>query len=238
MADELFSDTTTIDSEKNYLEDLVGEGKKFTSVEELARGKAESDLFIERIKAENAQLREEVNARKTMEEVLDRLNSSNGDTQNRNSDTNLEEDQGSNNVDVESLVEQALNQRLSQFEKQNTAKQNMSVVTDALRNKFGNNFQTVLKDKVAELGIGEDFATNLAETHPKAFLELVGAAQATPQAQSQETVRTVPRRGGSAKNYAYYEDLRRTNPDKYYSAATHSEMLEALAEQGDDFYLP
>src|SRR5437773_6950457 len=34
------------DPNKNYLEDLVGDGKKFKSPEELARGKFESDTYI------------------------------------------------------------------------------------------------------------------------------------------------------------------------------------------------
>ena len=33
-------DLGTFDPDKNYLEELVGEGKKFRSVDELAKGKA------------------------------------------------------------------------------------------------------------------------------------------------------------------------------------------------------
>src|SRR4029450_8159059 len=74
---DLFSDESDInvDPNKNYLEELVGEGKKFKTPEDLARGKAESDSFIERLQKELHGLRNELKSRLQLEEVVDRISS-------------------------------------------------------------------------------------------------------------------------------------------------------------------
>src|SRR6478752_10635011 len=71
-------DPVQIDPNKNYLEELVGEGRKFKSPEELARGKAESDLYIEHMKGRMDELRQdytklhnEYNAGPKLKETLD-----------------------------------------------------------------------------------------------------------------------------------------------------------------------
>jgi len=57
MPDDVFSSDQTTES---VLDTLVGEGKKFGSVEELAQGKAKSDEHITTIETENATLKEQV----------------------------------------------------------------------------------------------------------------------------------------------------------------------------------
>ena len=49
---DLFTMSTTIDPEKDYTAELVGEGKKFKDNKELARSKVESDLFISHLQKE------------------------------------------------------------------------------------------------------------------------------------------------------------------------------------------
>lgn len=44
----------------SYFDALVGEGKKFTSQEALARGKYESDLYVTQLQAENAGMRAQI----------------------------------------------------------------------------------------------------------------------------------------------------------------------------------
>ena len=50
MTDDVFSQTGT--SEGSALSELVGEGKKFATIEDLAKGKQEADAFIERLESE------------------------------------------------------------------------------------------------------------------------------------------------------------------------------------------
>ena len=45
--------------EGSILDALVGEGKKYANLEELAKGKAEADSFIDKLKDENSDLRKQ-----------------------------------------------------------------------------------------------------------------------------------------------------------------------------------
>ena len=234
---ELFSETT-IDPEKNYLEDLVGEGKKFASPEELARGKAESDAFIARLQQEAAEMRDELKARKTMEQVLDQLNHTPtpqsptpATTPNAALETTTE------NVDVESLVQDEVQKHLTKMQQENAAQSNLERVQSALRNVFGNGYNTILKEKTESLGLSEQFATELAKTQPDAFLQLVGARQ-TSETQTVQSLRTPERTPSNTKNYSYYQTIRKEDPDRYFSPALQNEMFAAASEQGEDFYQP
>lgn len=61
MTDDIFStDKTVVDADKGALEALVGEGKKFKTVEDLAKGKQESDAFVEQLQGENKTIRDRV----------------------------------------------------------------------------------------------------------------------------------------------------------------------------------
>ena len=50
------------------LTELVGEGKRYATVEALAKGRLDADAFIEQLKRENAGLREDLSTRLTAEE--------------------------------------------------------------------------------------------------------------------------------------------------------------------------
>jgi len=52
MSDDVFSTQTGDQTSKTSLEELVGEGKKFKTVEDLAKGKLEADSFIAQLEGE------------------------------------------------------------------------------------------------------------------------------------------------------------------------------------------
>ena len=54
----------------SFLDQLVGEGKKFANIEDLAKGKLNSDEHIDKLENENQRLRQELDTRMTAEEVL------------------------------------------------------------------------------------------------------------------------------------------------------------------------
>jgi hypothetical protein len=70
----------SFDETKNYLEELVGDGKKFRDYESLAKGKAYADAMIEHMKAEQAAMRNDYqslnskyNAREKLEDLVEKF---------------------------------------------------------------------------------------------------------------------------------------------------------------------
>lgn len=240
MADLFQDDTTTVDPTKNYLEELVGEGKKFQTPEELARGKAEADAFIAKIAEENKQLRDELKSRASLQEFLDRMEEErknvNPITPSNHDDQQITNQPTITKETVESLVQEVITKS------QKTAQEdrNLDLVLETLSAQFGPNVQQVIAARGQELGLGKQYLTNLAKEQPKAFLALMGVDTTPPPVQPQRTVTTTRTNPSSLnpqkKNFQHYENLRKTDFATYSSAKIHNEMLAALAEQGDDFY--
>ena len=72
---DLFDPTNApqLDETKDYLTELVGDGKKFKDVKDLAKGKAFSDLHIQTLEKTLNQMREELQTRKTAEELINQI---------------------------------------------------------------------------------------------------------------------------------------------------------------------
>ena len=223
---------------ENPLEVLVGEGKKFKSVEDLAKGKIKSDNFIKQLQNELAELRDQVGKHQTMEEIKTQILSS------LKQEKPLEqpvqppthEPNDSDKVDVESLVATLLEKR----EIETRQKTNKQVVQDALEKKFGADAQLILNQKAKELSVSLDYLAKVAHESPSAFFRLVGIDQATPAHQpapaprSSQSAPVTPQSG--VRNKSYYEKLKTVNPSEYFSQKTQMQMYKDAMAQGESFY--
>lgn len=164
------TDPNAIDETKDYLTELVGEGKKFSDVSALAKGKATSDAYISNLEQEMAELRRELSTRATVADVIDKMRTQ-GTPPEHNRNTNPDEPDGKfNPEDINKLVEQ----HLAQATQAQREASNFDLVTQELQRQFGPDFQRHLNQKLSELGLDKVVATNLARTQPKAFLKLFG----------------------------------------------------------------
>lgn len=233
MADDLFGQGDhSVDPEKNYLEELVGEGKKFPSVEELARGKAESDAFIARIQDENKVMRAELEKRATVEDFLDRLKSEReqaGNAPPPNHGDDRTETQALTPEQVEALVAAEVEKRSASDSKS----RNRETVRQTLERSFGPGYQQVLRQKADELGVGQEFLNNLAADQPKAFLALVGAESAPATRTPAQGTRDNPGGQSARKNYEYFKKTYGKRIDSY---EVQQEMMRELEQQGTSFY--
>ena len=78
MTDNTIFDATVEQStedtpETSYYDRMVGEGKKFKDNEALAYSNFEKDRFIEQLKREQKELRDDLNSRLNMEELVNKL---------------------------------------------------------------------------------------------------------------------------------------------------------------------
>lgn len=242
MTDDLFSGTDQED-QKDYLSELVGEGKKFKDPQALARGKAESDAYIEQLKRENAEMRGELNTRLTLEELMTKINEKK-DAPLSNSEPTSRSEQSANTKPTftPEEIDKLLDQKLQQKEAAQTAKSNLNFVKQKLSQHYGQDFPEKLKNKLAEIGIGQDFANDVAAKNPQAFLHMLGLAGAgnqgpnpTPPRGTVNTASFQPA-NTSAKKYADFQKMRRDDPKTYWLPATQNEMFRLAKEQGDAFY--
>lgn len=257
--DELFKtneDTTNeaLNPEVNYFEELVGEGKKFKSPEDLARAKAESDRFIEQLKSENAGMRQELTTRQTLEQLMDKiatpkspeLNQSNNQNSNGEPDGNTNNSRTITEEDIARLVEK----RMSEVERVRIHRNNLNQVAETLKENIGPDYVTHLKTKAVELGMSEEALNNMAKETPKAFLKLVEGDTPKRATTSQGGLFSPPQghslaqQTGSKKQFSptgvpkmsYYEELKRKNPASYWSPDVQNKMHKDAITLGADFF--
>jgi hypothetical protein len=246
--------TTQVDETKNYLEELVGEGKKFKTPQELARGKAEADAFVERLKQEqqalreeNARLQQEASSKNRLSDLLDRLEKEPGTTTTTSQTTTSGEPDGSKQVITPEKIAEIIDQRVSQREKLLIEANNLQYVKNTLTETFGPNYSETLKSKAQELSVGTEFLDSLARAQPKAFLELVGV-----KAGAQQATRTSPTGGAPAsstntqaftktnvstdRTMSYYDKIKTASPKEYWSPKVQNQMHNDALRLGPQFF--
>lgn len=242
MTDSIFNDPTdfpTIDPEKDYYAELVGEGKKYKDNLAAGRAIAEKDLFIERLKAETQALREEtarqtaeLKTRTSLDEFLEKV-------KNQPARSNVEDPPATQPVALnEEKITEIVKSHLTAKELADRQIANINTVTEGLKKAFGPNYVKSLEEKTEELGLSKEFLDDLAKKSPKAFFTALGIASQTHSVFTppDSTVNVSGRSQGIVKNYAYYKELKKKlTPAEYYSPALQNEMYEQAKKLGDQF---
>lgn len=238
------NNTPPVDTAKNYFEELVGDGKKFKTPEELARGKAEADAFIEQLKAEQAKLRNELNTKLTLEQYIDKMA---GTGQNQTPPPN--EPNGNQGENLQSLkpedVERLIDQRVSAREAERIQTENLRTVKETLSKTLGPEFPNKLKSIGQAIGMSEEDMNDMAKLRPKALLSLVQAqSTGTTQQQPQAPGLFVPP-GNSVSRPAvvtadrtksFYDNLKRTDPKTYWAPKTQNQLHQDALRLGEKFF--
>lgn len=235
---------TQVLEDKNYLEELVGEGKKFKDVGSLAKGKAEADAYIETLTRKLDALSEEVNKRKTAEEIADQLRSQMAGRSSSSQEVYQppveNENDGQNKLsmaDIEKLVEE----RLKKDKELSKAQQNVNTVNERLVKEYGASAPKVLQDKAVELGVSVEYLKQQAQVSPQVFFNLVGLsgqkqvqANFVPPQSSMNTASSEP--SGTVRNKSFYDKLYRENPHLRSDSKTTIQEHRDAVRLGEKFY--
>lgn len=236
-------DQIQIDQNKNYLDELVGEGKKFKTVEDLARGKAEADLYIEDFKRRQDELRQdylrlktEYDAGPSLKELIDQMKAakeSNSDnTQSANEDK-------SDTLDL-TKVEEMIRNGIATTKQQEREENNYNTVQAKLIEVYGPNYAQTLKTQISQLGLTADFVNDLARKHPTVLFKTLGLdgqrQGETFQAPPQSTNRNDSFGSNAPKRtWTYYEKIRKTDSKRYFDPKTQDQMFKDAATLGESF---
>ncbi len=223
----------------SLVEALVGPDKKFKTVEDLAKGKAESDAFIERIKAENAQMRKDMEALAASRELQDELEAAHQAAQHRGKPAVV----APSSDDLAEIVRKEINNT----RQEETAKANVLEADRFLTEYFGGSKEKAtqfITEKAEAMGMSLAWLVDVASRSPKALYTVLGVDPAkqpqpgTRQSPShQNTVNTDAKdfapNGSNVKpgTKAYYDALRKSNPAQYWSAKVQNE-IHAKAVEG------
>lgn len=237
------NDSVNID---NALEALVGEGKKFKTVEDLAKGKVQSDAFIKQLIAEKKAAVEELNRRASLEDMMTELKKSNAKVP-PNSDNTGQTSVNAPAPDApKTLTIEDVNRLLADKDKANREANNLSFVASTLSAKFGPQFQSVVNDKIRELGLTTQYMETLAKELPNAFLNIIGEPATesrglnldafVPKSSVNSSAFSGGANGGkSPKKFSDFEKIRKEDPRRYATSAVQDEMFKLTAQYGDDF---
>jgi hypothetical protein len=245
MTENLMDDNPTepqIDPNKNYFEELVGEGKKFKSPEELARGKYESDTYIkhlergrDELRGDYLKLREEYNSRAKLEELIDQLSKqqlTSSETPPANEGTRPAYDP----KEIESLV----SSKIQEHELTKRQEDNFSLIRNKLQQRYGNDYKDAVKKQIDDLGITEADLNEMARKQPKVLIRTLGLDQEVQREEFQSPPRPNQRSDSFApslqkRTWAHYEKMRKEEPDRYYSPQVQVQMHQDQANLGKEF---
>ncbi len=238
------TDAQTQEQQESYLARLVqAKGENWKDPEVLAKGKLEADGYIKNLEEQLKQLREDLGKQEYSKQLLDQLqnkatqpvsvnpvvaNNNNGST----STDGTTPPQVSEDT-LKSLVEQTLTQR----DRDNTVRQNLAIVDEELQKAYGTEAPVVVQTKAKELGLSVKRLQELASESPAAFFNLIGEPKKAMAPIVQGTIRTegVNMQASSEHNWDYYQNLRRTNKQLYYSPKVQRQLMEDKQRLGAKF---
>jgi hypothetical protein len=253
MADNLLdqtNDNQPLDPNKDYLQELVGEGKKFKSPQELARGKAESDEYIkilerrsDELRNDYLRLRDESTSRARLEELIDQLQKQSTQPVTSNNQPSVNEPPlgkpDPNNSRERAEIESLVSSKILEHEATKKQQENFELVRNKLKERYGSNYQNLLKEQLNTLGLSEDFANDLARRHPNVLFKTLGL-----DAQPQENFQSPPRSNQRSDNFApsttkrtwsYYQKMKKENPKVYFDPKTTVQMHNDAIALGKEF---
>jgi hypothetical protein len=223
-------DLVTMPDDVDYVAELVGEGKKFKEIKDLAKGKVESDRYIEVLTKKLDDAVKELNTRTSLDTFLDKMK---GGQQQQEPAVTPTPSGTPQDLD-DSVLEQKLAEILSRRDQQTSAQKNMTTVIETLTNQFGGAEQAklVINHKAKEVGMTPSALRQIAEQSPEAFFRLTGIQAGSPQAPA------VARNGvnsfGQEQNTVlrdskYYEKMKLNDPKQYWDKKTTSQMMKDMA---------
>lgn len=204
-------------------------------VEALVKKAAHADMHIQTLETESADLRTKLGQAATYEKLMQEINkprhtsSSDDDSLDRTSVNS----HTATDLDIDAIVESKINQKQQKLQ----AEANVRYLASELAKVWGDNYPQHLKQRAKELHLSEDYLSNLAATNPRGFMAIV-VPPAAPTVQSfvppTSTIR--PAQGANVKNYKYYQEQMKKNPNLRGNTAFNDEMFKAAKAMGADFY--
>lgn len=209
---------------------------KERGLEDLAKGKAHADRFIDFLEEQNKSLKEELDTRLTAAATLEEIKKG----QERTEVSEEVTTSGLKPEDIDSLVDK----RISLSRQQETVQANIREADERVKKLYGDKAPQFIEDKCKELGITKTDLGEMAAKSPRAFYDLIGVSPkdgGTP-APSAGTINpealAINSSGAEATpgTNAWYRELRKKDRAKFYTPSVQQRLFKDRERLGDDFY--
>lgn len=232
-----------LDEDKDYFSDLVGDGKKYKDQNALAKSKIHGDQTIEIFKrrmdeatAEIERLRQENTSRANTEELVDQLMQ-----RFANRETNPAGQNNPPTVDL-TQIESLVSSKIQQNELSKRQAENFNFVKGKLQERYGDNYKKVIAEQIAEMEMTDEELSEMARNKPRILLKTLGLDQEQQQQPFQSPPRSnqradtfTPTTGPKNRTWAYYQELRKKDPNIWFDRKTAIQMQEDAIKLGDSF---
>ena len=216
----------------NPLDDLVGPGKKFATVDELAKSYSHGQNHISTLEAEASQWREGLQSQ---------VEAQRQQAQNQNPPPPSPNGQREDEPNLEDRIRETI----EATNRENKLARNIDDVSQRLTDIYGDpkKANEAISAKAQELGVSLQFLMDTAAQSPKAFYAQLGLQDAPRQAPAPRgnvnpaALNTLnPSQQAAAGTYQYYEQLRKDNPRLYNSPKIQLQMHKEAMEKGESFF--
>jgi len=241
--DDVFSgdstpqDTGTNNQQADLFAELVGEGKKFKTPQDLAKSRIEQDNFIEQLKSENAQMREELKRAGKIDSLDAALARLNDKLENASGEPKPEGNSsaGISREDILAII------REDQARTQHA--QSRRLIQEELVRIHGdtNKVREFLRTKAAELKVTTADLAQMVERTPvvaRQVLGLTGNPKPVGPTNIPSSTRNTEAAGMSTsgvRNQSYYNNLRKELGSRFYEVSIQQQMFKDRKALGEKF---
>lgn len=239
------SNQDTFDPSKDYLNEYVGEGKKYKSQEDLAKAyyHAETALRnrearLDTITADFIRLKEENSTKAKLEDYLAQIDSKRQQLAS-NTQTPIVNEGKEPKILDEEQIDRIFSNKIRDFEISKRQQENFDTVKAKLTERYGSNYQSFIRDQINQLGLTEEDVNSLAKKSPTAFFKTLGLEDVKRenfQAPPRSTGTFSPKALGGPKPQSYYDELKKTNPKILRDPKILQQMDKDAQALGESFF--
>jgi hypothetical protein len=220
---------------------LVGEGKKFKTVQDLAKGKIEADNFVEQLKTENKALRDAIASGTDTTDIRAKIDELLASSKRADSAT---AGQPSNQSKAGTLTTEEVLTLLDQRDSQKTAKTNSDLFNATIAKSLGDKATETVMQRIQTLGLDLETFNAVVMRNPTGALALVGikepiqtsATVGSKDAKVNTAALFSENSGNQTQNFAYFDKLRKEIGAKYFTPEVQAQVFQARKELGDAFW--
>lgn len=214
---------------QNLLETLVGNGQKYKTAEELAKGYQNADAHIATLTQELQELKAQQTSNQNITDAVNGKKDSQDEVNTNSQPADL------NNLSKDELINLMKNV-MNEDKTHNTQQTNLSQVDEFLVNKFGDKAPEEVARIAQANGMTIEQMKNLSVSSPQAVINLCGGVgQTAIQTSTFSSSINTASQSETVKGNSYFSKLRKDDPKAFYSRAVQDEMRNAIATMGEDF---